>query len=125
MTQEEITEGEILIALFDGMRRGEGKYPRGFTDESGSNAFSCWLNSEGEEITHIEYHTSFDWLMPACRKYCMLPEPKNKRTGKQMGNRKVFIRFAILDYLTGIAEIIDVFKALVEGIKWYNDNKEA
>lgn len=68
-----IEEGNKLIAIFMGFTerfdlRTDGKpmYQRPLADNETHSP--CYSLEENEEFLHLQYHTSWDWLMPVCQK---------------------------------------------------------
>jgi hypothetical protein len=131
MTQEEIQEGNRLIAEFIG-RKLNGislneyrKIPR-----EDRHLFN------GAFLEDLQYYTSWDWLMPVVEKiesgeYAIIHTT-------YFGKNHVYIRaeherkFKHIDFWWGEAEsdnkcetkLEATYKAVVEFIKWYNKNKE-
>jgi hypothetical protein len=116
MTQEQL-EGCVLIAIFMGAEVTQA-YSK--TDTSDGLLFyypkdtspSLYRNNSSEAI---KYHTSFDWLIPACKKWDELPLIDNKGYVK------------LCDYLDLYATWYDVkplFNQLVKCLKWYNEHEK-
>ena len=103
MTQEEIIEGNKLIAEFMGVKIGEDLY--------------SWRPGVIDSIKehNLQYHSSWDWLMPICLKFCESYEnyPSSKCEGMIMN----------LDNEVSSYDITKAFKQLVICIKWYNEYK--
>lgn len=104
MTKEEIKEGNMLIAQFDGWahtkppKKGKGYWThiqRGYTH---------W------DLSAMKYHSSWDWLMRACKKWDSL-NIKNKKYVDLCEN---------LDHLVTLYDIEEPFKHFVKCVKWYN-----
>ena len=65
MKQEEIIEGNILIAKFDGWILGETEYYCAGVPERHPR----WIKDKEELLTSdLLYHSSWDWLMPIVEK---------------------------------------------------------
>lgn len=123
MTQEQITQNNKLIAEFMKVST-----PNGLVFEDVNTG----------EIHTIKYHTSWDWLMPVVEKiedlmdnidayefsigrHCVIVRAKNRSTGE-----KFYFSLDYFDYDFGSGErvkLYTVFKAVVEFINWYNENK--
>ena len=107
MTQEEI-EGNKLIAEF-----------------KCTKSFDTYYDSEGKyhfEILDSQYHSSWDWIMPACYKWDNLffDVALEYKLAQEYELRCDALDNAITKY-----EILPAFKQLVENIKWFNQNKPA
>ena len=61
-------------------------------------------------INQMEYHNSWDWLMPVVDKCFQYGELHNS------------YREQIIASLSGVIDIEDTYKAVVEFIEWYNKN---
>ena len=111
MTQEQI-EGNKLIAEF----MGKSIYPVGGTKE-----YKKWKGEFCDySLFQIEYHSSWDWLMPACYKWDNLFKETPLEYPKAMEYEELC---DALDNAVSRYEIMPVFSQLVENIKWYNQNK--
>jgi hypothetical protein len=96
----EIREGNKLIAEF--MNHPYLKVWRKFNDV------------KPFDFDKLKYHTSWGWLMPACKKWDELdPVPAFEEYMELSDN---------LDNKVTLYEILPVYKQLVENIKWYNKN---
>lgn len=64
----------------------------------------------------LKYHSSWDWLIPACKKWDELIFPTD--------NPKLLVEYCrkcdLLDDMVTCYEIEAVFEQLVKNIKWYN-----
>ena len=124
MTQEQILEGNKLIAEFMGATV-EQCYPKN-KDQDGLMFF---YNKESImppiiytscSSVSIAYHSSWDWLMPVLFKLKIGVTPVRK--GNKIDNRGVlFIQIIKEMILNG--DIEKVFENTVSCIKWYNQNK--
>jgi len=119
MTQEEIIEGNKLIAKFidltpHNMFPDELQAPFGFEWIATNVNIRAMYAKEDNEFTSFEdlflFHSSWDWLIPAVSKIT-----RNEEFIEQE-NREY-----ILDII-GYGHIEDVFEAVIEFIKWYNGN---
>lgn len=92
-------EGNKLIAKFMGRERGY---------ESTYEIF----------YANLQYHSSWDWLMPVCYKWdnvfeeCLVDSDISKEYEGLCD---------LLDEAVTLYKILPVFKQLVENIKWYNN----
>jgi hypothetical protein len=96
MNNEEILEGNKLIALFDGYEIKDTKW---------------WKNGLWTTEKYLEYNSSWDRLMPVIKKIRQLctSDEEWKRFEFIIGN---------LRYI----DIIPTFKSVVAFIEWYNLN---
>lgn len=108
MTQEEIIEGNKLIAEFMELQKDEESGNYHIVNEPHIHA-SCLMS-----IEYLQYHSSWDWLMPVVEK---IRDMKNESAEYMTQNSK------LASALT-TARIWIVYKAIIEFIKWYNINKE-
>lgn len=64
----------------------------------------------------LKYHSSWDWIIPACKKWDELIFPAD--------NAKLLVEYCrkcdLLDDMVTCYEIEAVFEQLVKNIKWYN-----
>lgn len=75
---------------------------------------------EGIKITELDhfieynckYHSSFDWLMPACRKFDMLSIEDTTGEYEALSDE--------LDKCAAFYEILPLWQQLVKCITWYN-----
>ena len=119
MTQKQI-EGNVLIAIFDGYI----KCAEGYINKQGDKvSYGYGVNSlyeKGANYIHaseMEYHSSWDWLMPACYKWDNLFKEIILEYPKAMEYEELC---DALDTLVSCYEITPAFNQLVENIKWYN-----
>ena len=106
MEQAEILQGNIMIAKF-----------MGFINLQSPNWFSFVLDDGTLKEFHIgspiEYHLSWDLLMPACKKFISLQD-----------NFKDIIPYELhCDTINSAVTSYDVLPAwvqLIGGIEWYN-----
>lgn len=105
MEQNEIIEGNKLIAHF--MESITGEELGGYTEKGWASA--------------CKYHTSWNWIMPVVETIAALREEgKYKRSQIPDGSKADWI-FCL--YLLA-ADINTAWVAVVEFIKWYNQQKE-
>lgn len=107
MTSKEILEGNKIIAEF----MGETVLPIKECD-----LFPLIQGEDG--LRQTKYHTSWDWLMPACYKWENLQD--FYKTNKASEYRKLS---GILGGIVYEYVIEPVYIQLVENIKWYNQTK--
>jgi len=116
MKQEEIIEGNILIAKFDGWILGETEYYCAGVPERHPR----WIKDKEELLTSdLLYHSSWDWIMPAYKKFDRLNVVSDFSQYSKYCDE---IDIALTTY-----DIEIVFITLVNGIKWLkeeqNENK--
>lgn len=94
-------ENNQLIALFMGFL------------EAQTGTFKIELNHHKgfHRAIELKFHTSWDWLMPVVSKCYEYGELDNTQ------------REQIIASLSGIIDIEDTHNAVVDFIKWYNENK--
>ena len=103
MENKEIIEGNKLVAEFDGW----------VIDNSFPDKDRTYIKNGGIELdTTFKYHTSWDWLMPVVQKICKLHRPSKEYFLIEKLYQSCFDNTPIKTY-----------KAVVEFIKWYNENK--
>jgi len=107
MSEQEITEGNKLIAEFMG-----GAIKGNIVTFNGG-----WENNNQHWITGLQYHTSWDWLMPVYFKLRKIRLATSQRMmwGKYIGG--------ILQAISEEDNPSPVFRKAVLAIKWYNQNK--
>ena len=112
MENKEIIEGNKLVAEFDGW----------VIDNSFPDKDRTYIKNGGIELdTTFKYHTSWDWLMHVVEKIESLGyDFEFKKQGKFTN-----VRFkGIIDYnCKRYDNITAIYNAVVEFIKWYNENK--
>lgn len=106
-----MTDNELIAEFMGGIY-----YPKG----------DCWAFPVRMQILggamkcnpiHIQYHTSWDWLMPVVEKIYTIPRPTEEAA---------ILSEKICEYLfspKNSDRIGTVYRAVVEFIKWYNANK--
>lgn len=109
-------EGNKLIAEFHGWKHVETPKKKG----KGYWEFPEW-GKAAFDIRFMKYHSSFDWLMPACRKFDLLDT--SEFTEDQM---KLYMAHSYnIDMAVTRYEIIPAFTELVNALHWYNQNKQS
>jgi hypothetical protein len=116
MSNEEIKEGNRILSEFEGMEFINDDietYPNGYyvmDDSENGHAFAFSEN--------LKYNTSFDWLMPLCRKFKYLFDIEN------MSEKNYIDYNNICDSLDEVVfttySEFPTFIKLVEAVKWYN-----
>lgn len=116
MTQEEITEGNILIAEFMGGKK--------LVNNDG--LFTYWGpdNFQHESGEYLKYHSSWDWLMPVVEKieslYCLEVSIRKfdciVETSGLCRPRYFVVR-------SSTRKIESAFGVVIDAIKWINDKK--
>jgi len=126
MTDKEILEGNRLIAEFMGYVYND--VPKGNphnvgsgitkTNNMGDDYYFSFPENELLNFPYPKYHEDWNWLMPACAKFdnlSMSSRSKEKRYERSCDT---------IDWAVTCYEILPAFEALVDGIKWYNQNKD-
>lgn len=103
--QEEILEGNKLIAEFMGLKI----HKNGMCDNPTNKTLSLGL----------QYHSSWDWLMPVWKKLGNLIYEIRRHVSSEDYKRVEIITINVLKAFLKV-EINSVFNWIVEGIKWYN-----
>lgn len=119
MTAEEIIQGNKLIAEFMGYELYNGLFIHSESETPIGNTFYP---------DQSKYHSSWDWLMPVVEKM------ESKGFEVQIG-RSLFVKNTNYCMIHDIGnafciehedvadKIIVVYRAVIEFIKWYNQNK--
>lgn len=118
---KEIIEGNRLIALFDG----------GVIEKNGPNFYETFTHAdmshmlwEGFYPDSLEYHSSWDWLMPVVGKIYSLREEEAKRLAPIMKGTTWVTRYD--ERVWGVerelrrVNINKLWLAVVYFIQWYN-----
>ena len=104
------TENNKLIAEFMGLEIIYRPYSNGFVELS---------ETELCDVDDLKYHTSWDWLMPVVEKAFCVACNKDMEGIMGADNHRQNI---IDEHL--MFNKIGTYEAVVEFIKWYNENKE-
>jgi len=107
--KKEILEGNNLIAEFMG-------YNVEFVNDERYFTLDDMLESLSDE--ELQYHSSWDWLMPVVRKIVLLCIKDDEEDGLFLSQ----YYDSILDKIP-LAVIEDSYKVVVEFIKYYNKEK--
>lgn len=123
MNTQEITNGNKLIAEFMGCKIVSNDFifpdemkhlyaPSNLYEmEDGIYNFSC-------DVSEIKYHSSWDWLMPVVEKVSNIVGFKGM---DECNETEWYILKRLFD-LRISANITSVWIAVIEFIKWYNEN---
>ena len=105
-------EQNRLIAEFMGIRSDDGK-----TSHESSEYYY--------EDCELEYHTSWDWLMPVVEKIEGLHYTVNISASMMYinGDNGIIVKPINIDKELGLNKLDAVYRACVEFIKWYNETK--
>ncbi len=116
-------ENNKLIAEFMGFKTGmtwleDGEYETPHSQQKWvETGISCGWESVREFFPdEMKFHTSWDWLMPVVEK-CFTNQQFNA------GSEEDVLIMKLNDAILTV-NINEVHKAVVEFIKWYNENKE-
>lgn len=113
MQEQEIIEGNKLIAEFMGYKEGFPHKIDRYGYEQTVEGYR--IDYDDVAIEDLEFHSDWNWLMPVIRKiigYCI-----NESEKAFLSNEYT----SILETIP-LAIIEDSFKVVVEFIKWYNTN---
>ena len=111
-----IEENNVLIADFSGWQKSNGVHYD--TPHTQWKWQSSWLSGEGFDTTNefleseLKFNKSWDWLMPVVSKCYEYGELDNH------------YREEIIASLSGVIDIEDTYNAVVDFVKWYNDNNK-
>lgn len=112
MTKEEIEEGNAIIAVFMGVttcKRGdELKFEVPFKDQG----YICY------DVSGLLYNSSWDWLIPACKKFCESTDHRNY--GSIEKGEVVSLYRSRIRYFVGRFDIEEAFECLYRGVEYYN-----
>lgn len=119
MTDNKIVEGNKLIAEFMGWSKSDYH----------NTPNKMYNGAIGIHVDHLQYHTSWDWLMPVVEKIedCRIVDDYGFSVN--IDNWQVIIKSLlsgkiITSNLSGAKSKIEAtWQAVVEFIKWYNQNK--
>lgn len=106
MNEKEIQEGNRLIAEFMGFEKvNDNKYDIVYKQENNAYVWECQL----------QYHSSWEWLIPACKKF------QNLVMNKQIKPSEEFTQYyESIENAWSLFEIEHLFRTSVEAIQWYN-----
>jgi hypothetical protein len=103
MTNEDILEGNILIAKFMGCTQNK----HGFVSPKGTKYTFPKKNNDAVSIHWLRYHLDWDWVMPVAKKCIKIYHDE---------------RGDIFQALTSSEDdVTTLFQAIVKFITWYND----
>jgi len=132
MTQEEILEGNKLIAEFMGAKpcknywREDALEHEDWEHDEWTNTTREYFVTKIHKVSELKYHSSWDWLMPVVEKIEM--DCKCDVHIYAHYNWKEPNRCAIYDWKdkeiaskSNDSKIIAVWLAVVEFIKWHNN----
>ncbi len=117
MSSKEIQEGNAVIAIFDGW---ESYIIKDGLSKGMTAYFNEKRNFHRYPIEAMKYHTSFDWLMPVCKKFVEMNEKDfNPDDDFEISityqDHRTYIHTTALRY-----EITPLFEAVVKALTWYN-----
>jgi hypothetical protein len=103
MNEQEIIEGNKLIADFMGWQHHEDK------------------KYDAHEMSNLKYHTSWDWLKPVVDKFMSIPPETFNYDSKGMSQLRTWKEK--IKAISIYSNIMEVYNPLIEAIKWYNQNQ--
>ena len=118
MENKEIIEGNKLVAEFDGW----------VIDNSFPDKDRTYIKNGGIELdTTFKYHTSWDWLMPVVENIQSLAIDEVGEINVMIASHECLIGedyyHPIINIERNGSYISMIYIAVVEFIKWYNENK--
>lgn len=123
--EKEIVEGNKIIAEFMEYKlidTGRPFYKKGwfFHGEDTLEKYPpLYKLLESNDEDKLWFHSSWDWLMPACKKFDELEVP-----GSPLKIRRKYEDCCDkIDHKVALYEIKPVWEALVEAIQWYNTHQ--
>lgn len=128
---EKVSEGNRLIAEFDGWYQKERHPPGIFSKE---NPYYRNNGKEAASVHGFKYHSSWDWLMPVVEKIAnyqftgseMEADYSYPRTfGMKDSNGNMMFRFNRGPLFSARTLIEATWLAVVEFIQWYNLNTKS
>ena len=147
MNKKQITEGNVLIAEFIGLKRGWWiSQEKPLTEDK-----KQWCDLDGKTFlgsrvyfdNDLKFHKLWDWLMPVVEKIELtktldtvhkVPVPTNVHINKSEENDNTKLKHqCIIQQFTwdghrieifGKNKIQTVYNAVIEFIKWYNEQKK-
>ena len=111
MTKEDILQGNKLIAAFHGFSRKHRNEGSAGWKHWEKKPFG-WFDDED-----LKYHSSWDWLMPVCKKFDRLHEMDYTL----LHNKEHIMHCDNIDYGVTTYDIQVAFVAISEAIQWYNN----
>ncbi len=134
MKEEEIVESNKLIAEFMGATPCKDAWGQDAMEhhdwdhEEWSNGIKDYFETHSYKMNNLKYHSSWDWLMSVVEKIELLLFPNDNWINVNVGTSKYC---TIFDSNGDTIEIIgeeetkikSTWVAVVEFIKWYNENK--
>jgi len=124
-----ISEGNDIIANFIGITYdsesnlyliSESEWNNGYDDALlHLDRIANYLSPEdfSDNILHLYFNSSFDLLIPVCKKWDLLDQFDEKIKN----NRDEYTKYCDeLDIKSTLYTIVDIWVQLVENIKWYN-----
>lgn len=108
MTMEEINKGNKIIAEFMGAKWHE--HPINKDESEFIFPISPDPSSTFKQRINLRYHSEWNWLMPVVKKCLTVGDNSDM--------------WDILFNALSMVEIDSLFGAVVDFIKWYNENKE-
>jgi len=112
MTEQEILEGNKLIAKFMGAEIDEN-FAR-FLNYSNDS-----VSGRGYHIFELLYHSSWDWLMPVVEKIESLKEVESAFI-IELNYCSIWVKDNLVFNTEEKTKIKSVYKTIIEFIKWHN-----
>ena len=121
MSQEEILEGNKLIAEFMGLHYRSLKYYTGWYKDPEFQNRIC-------DYDGLQYHSSWNWLMPVCYKISEIIKDKYNIENLTPLDELFDILSGGLYYtnddLKVSTNIMEVYSDVITFIKWYNSQQK-
>ncbi len=112
MTKEEIEKGNTLIAEFIGTKYNGGV---GLVYIEGSQ-------STMKPIEELEFHSSWDWIIPVAQKCCSLIQEEGPDFNGQMGIEELNAKKIFTAHINNTIE--SIYRSVIEFIEWHNKKGE-
>lgn len=139
MEQSEIIEGNKMIAVFMGAIPCkdwldiDGYEHKDWYHTQWSNRLQENLELYSYRYSQLEYHSSWDWLMPVVEKIesldklggiVTIQQGQCKITSRMLGDNSVYANKSNYMLMGAKGKLFSTYEAVVEFIKWYNTQNQ-
>lgn len=94
-------------------------------DDIRSNKNPMISSADGYTVDSLQYHTSWDWLMPVVRKCLDVYQGIWKADFDRYSSKNLASYESSIRTATGSANRETTYRVVTEFINWYNKNKKA